>query len=54
MPFGPHYRTPAYLRALRYIKEHAVPCYYCGQRATTVEHLIPVALGGGDEDLAPA
>ena len=54
MPNGPHYRTRAYRDAARYVRENAPPCYYCGKPSTTVEHLIPVALGGGDQDLVGA
>jgi 5-methylcytosine-specific restriction endonuclease McrA len=54
----PAYRTPAYRAMKAWLVAHPeVPCHWC-QRAVgeqgVPDHLIPVALGGGDEDLVPA
>lgn len=36
--------------------EHPPPCYACGRPAESIDHIVPVALGGTDEidNLRPA
>lgn len=48
------YRTPAYRRFVAYLAANDVPCHWCGRTASTPDHLIPVALGGTDDDLVPS
>jgi len=49
------WRTAAYLAAVRALKANPdTPCVWCGAIATTIDHAIPVALGGGDGDLVPS
>jgi len=50
----PEHRTAAFRRFKAWLMANDVPCMWCGQRATTPDHLVPVALGGGDDDLVPA
>ena len=48
------YQTARYKAFRVYLRENWVSCIYCGQRATTPDHTVPVALGGGDDDLFPS
>ena len=51
----PAYRTAAYRAAQAQLKANPdTACVYCGSIATTIDHAIPVALGGDDRDLVPA
>ena len=34
---------------LRVLRRDAYTCYYCGDAATHADHVIPKAMGGGDE-----
>lgn len=47
-------RDPAYRRARR--RMLPASCVYCGEPATTLDHVIPVAAGGTNDDnnLVPA
>jgi 5-methylcytosine-specific restriction endonuclease McrA len=33
----------------RVLRRDSYICYYCGQDADTVDHIVPIAKGGGDE-----
>jgi 5-methylcytosine-specific restriction endonuclease McrA len=48
------YDQPAYRAARKRL--HGRPCHWCGRIADTVDHRIPIALGGNNdpENLVPA
>ena len=48
------YQTKRYRAMRARVAAGGMPCHYCGRPATTVEHLTPVALGGGAGDLVAA
>jgi 5-methylcytosine-specific restriction endonuclease McrA len=50
----PAYRTAAYRALKARLEAEDVACLWCGRRASVPDHLIPVALGGTDDDLVPA
>jgi 5-methylcytosine-specific restriction endonuclease McrA len=54
---APGYRTRRYQAYAAWLRAEYpnVPCHWlCGRPATVPDHLIPLALGGTDEDLVPA
>jgi hypothetical protein len=48
------YNTAAYRRMKALLATNAIPCHWCSvARATQPDHLVPLALGGGDDDWCP-
>lgn len=44
------YNDPAYRAYRAHVRESGQPCGYgCGQRATTVDHIVPLARGGAND-----
>ena len=50
MALSKRYHTAYYQRVRKQVLERDYyTCYYCGQEATTADHVIPISKGGTDE-----